>query len=196
MGGINKKDQIIEAAKIIFLDNGFKQTSMDQIADRAKVARRTIYNQFQSKEKLFEEVINLIWKNISPYQVEINDQDPYQTLLNIGQAIAKYWNSEEIRDYLRLVIAEGGQFPILPKLFYSKGKSPMIINVHNYLNELNDKKILKIDNVELAAKQFFGMINEPLLWMRLIDNASDVTAKQQNLIVESAADAFYRAYKI
>nr|WP_315033073.1 TetR/AcrR family transcriptional regulator [uncultured Chryseobacterium sp.] len=195
MSGINKKSQIIEAAKIIFLDNGFKNTSMDLIADKAKVARRTIYNQFKSKEKLFEEVVNLIWKNLKPYQVNTNDKDPLQTLLYIGQAIANYWNSQDIRDYLRLVIAEGEQFPDLPKLFYAKGKSPMILNVHNYLNELNTKGVLKIDNVELAAKQFFGMINEPFLWMRLIDDTSEISDKEQEKIVSSAVNAFFRAYK-
>ena len=62
-----KKDQIIEAARLLFHKYGFKKVSMDEIAREAEVTKRTIYSYFSSKEDLLkyfiqEEILNM--KNI------------------------------------------------------------------------------------------------------------------------------------
>lgn len=47
---------ILEAAKAEFLKRGFDNVSMDAIADRASVSKRTVYNHFSSKDALFEAI--------------------------------------------------------------------------------------------------------------------------------------------
>ena len=194
MEQFNKRDQIVKAAVTAFLEHGFQRTSMDLIAKQANVARRTLYNQFESKEELFETVVDFIWEDIKPYELQLEDTNPQQALFRIGTAIANYWSSEVILDYLRLVIIEGERFPNLPKLFYNRGKKPMIASVHQFLNQMTANNVLEIENIELAAKQFFGMINEPLLWMRLVDGTNKFTPEQQKEIVVSAVSSFFKAY--
>ena len=43
---------ILDAAALAFRDPGFEQTSMEEIAKRASVARGTLYNNFASKEDI------------------------------------------------------------------------------------------------------------------------------------------------
>lgn len=52
------KKLIIDAAMSLFLENGYVATTMDDIAETAGVARRTIYNQFGSKAALLVAAIN------------------------------------------------------------------------------------------------------------------------------------------
>ncbi len=52
------KKLIIDAAMALFLEDGYVATTMDDIAERAGVARRTIYNQFGSKAALLLAAIN------------------------------------------------------------------------------------------------------------------------------------------
>lgn len=52
------KKLIIDAAMGLFLENGYVATTMDDIAESAGVARRTIYNQFGSKAALLIAAIN------------------------------------------------------------------------------------------------------------------------------------------
>lgn len=49
---------IVSAAIDCFLEDGYVSTTMDDIAERAAVARRTIYNQFGSKAALLVAAIN------------------------------------------------------------------------------------------------------------------------------------------
>jgi len=48
-------DTIFEAACQLFLESDFESTSMDQIAERADVARKTVFNHFPRKRDLISE---------------------------------------------------------------------------------------------------------------------------------------------
>lgn len=50
---LEKRKQILEAAKAVFLKSGYHGSSMNQIARVAGVTKLTIYNHFQDKENLF-----------------------------------------------------------------------------------------------------------------------------------------------
>ncbi len=50
---LEKRKQILEAAKALFLKSGYHGSSMNQIAKAAGVTKLTVYNHFQDKENLF-----------------------------------------------------------------------------------------------------------------------------------------------
>ena len=58
------RQAIIEAAYVLFIEQGFHGTSMRQIAERAGLALGSIYNHFASKEDIFD---NLVLEK-HPYQ--------------------------------------------------------------------------------------------------------------------------------
>jgi len=53
-----KLEQVVEAAIAEFQENGFTAANMDRISERAHVSKRTLYNYFDSKEVLFQEIVN------------------------------------------------------------------------------------------------------------------------------------------
>jgi TetR/AcrR family transcriptional regulator, regulator of autoinduction and epiphytic fitness len=55
-----KHADIIDAAVALFCEEGFGATSMDRIAQRASVSKRTVYNHFPSKEALFQECVSVL----------------------------------------------------------------------------------------------------------------------------------------
>ncbi len=60
-----KKIAIVEAAIELFQLNGFQGTSMDAIAARAEVSKRTVYNHFPSKQDLFERIAQSVWESVN-----------------------------------------------------------------------------------------------------------------------------------
>ena len=46
------RDQILDAARAIFQDQDFASTSVEEIAQRAGLTRKTVYNLFSSKEEI------------------------------------------------------------------------------------------------------------------------------------------------
>ena len=55
----DKKERIIEAATTSFGEYGFRGTTMDQVAKIAKVGKGTVYKHFDTKEQLFDEIVDL-----------------------------------------------------------------------------------------------------------------------------------------
>ena len=60
MRGDELREHILYAAKNVFLEMGFERASMDEIANRAKTSKRTLYSHFENKEKLYLAVIDLL----------------------------------------------------------------------------------------------------------------------------------------
>ena len=51
------REAIVEAAVRLFLERGFGAVSMDELAETTGVARRRLYNQFASREQIFQEML-------------------------------------------------------------------------------------------------------------------------------------------
>ena len=59
-----RKEQIVRAALSIFAYNGFRETKMAEIAEKAGIGKGTIYEYFKSKEEIFHEAFNLFQQEI------------------------------------------------------------------------------------------------------------------------------------
>lgn len=60
----NVKEKIIDASIKLFLKSGFVGTSMKELTDAVGVARGTIYWYFKSKDRILEEVLDKVSKEI------------------------------------------------------------------------------------------------------------------------------------
>lgn len=58
-GKPSTKERILDAALEVFSQKGFHSATTDEIAERAGVGKGTLYRHFETKEKLFEELVRL-----------------------------------------------------------------------------------------------------------------------------------------
>ena len=103
-----KREAIIQAAIAEFRDNGFQVTSMDRIAARAEVSKRTVYNHFPSKDELFAEILAQLWES-SQDQLEQDysrDQPLREQLRALMQVKMAMLNNASFMDLARVAIAE------------------------------------------------------------------------------------------
>ncbi len=55
---VDKKENILKVAEIMFARFGIKKTTMDDIAKEARMGKSTLYYYFDTKEELFASVIH------------------------------------------------------------------------------------------------------------------------------------------
>lgn len=58
--GAELREHILWVSKEVFLEMGFERASMDVVASRASTSKRSLYAHYESKEKLFLAVIDLV----------------------------------------------------------------------------------------------------------------------------------------
>ena len=63
----NRRLRIADAAKVLFTDFGYKSVSMDQIAQKANVAKGTVYLYFKDKDDLFFQLVNELLEGIKSF---------------------------------------------------------------------------------------------------------------------------------
>ena len=61
--GEKRKKELLKIAYDMFLTQGYENTSVDEIIEKANIAKGTYYYHFQSKEQMLEEVIDMMIDN-------------------------------------------------------------------------------------------------------------------------------------
>ena len=87
-----KGEQILNAAKKLFTNYGFKRVSMDEIASEAGVTKKTVYTYFSSKEELLKYCIKEELQNMRKIieNVESKKLDFMETVHQVIYNLLKY----------------------------------------------------------------------------------------------------------
>lgn len=115
-----RREAILAAALDEFSARGYAATRLDDVAQRARVAKGTIYLYFRDKESLFQELVRAM---LSPL-VDAIEAAPMAGMpaRAVAEMIADLFVNEiygtRRRDVLRLIIAEGPRFPKLAEFYY------------------------------------------------------------------------------
>jgi AcrR family transcriptional regulator len=192
-----KRQKILKAAARSFLARGYRGTSMELVATESDVGRQTVYNQFASKRALFDATLALLWEEMPIDRIVSRtgtERVPERALLEIGNTIADFWAKEEAVAFLRMIISESIHFPELAESFFAFGQGSARRAVIEYLTILRDKKILHVADPDLAAAQFIGLINEPLLSSRIIGVGKSPSKERRKHVVEEAVQTFLARY--
>ncbi|HET9746777.1 MAG TPA: TetR/AcrR family transcriptional regulator [Chitinophagaceae bacterium] len=72
----NKTNDIVEKATTLFIQNGLQSVTMDEVALYARSSKKTLYENFQSKEMLVNTIVQQIISKISKYIRVCTDISP------------------------------------------------------------------------------------------------------------------------
>ena len=100
-----KKEQIVQSARELFHQFGFKKVSMDEIAQKSGVTKKTIYMYFDSKEDLLKYFIQEEIQNMEKIvkTVEEKNLDFFET---VNQAIYGLLEYRKHQDFLNVITKE------------------------------------------------------------------------------------------
>jgi TetR/AcrR family transcriptional regulator, regulator of autoinduction and epiphytic fitness len=188
------QEAIIQAAVRLFLARGFGAVSMDELAEAAGVARRTLYNQFARKEEIFREMLRRVSGQLEdalPAGIETQG-DVEHVLRLIAQAILELHKQPEYLGFLRMVAADSRQFPWIADAFGAV-MDPQAERFARYLAHLTGMGILDCPNPMLAAHQFMGMLNEFSLWPWMMGRESISLAAEE--LIEETIQMFLQHYR-
>src|SRR6202162_2546048 len=113
------RDAIVEAAVRLFLERGFGSVSMDELAEAAGMARRTLYNQFTSKEEIVRGMLLRVSGQLEdafPPGIETQG-DVGEVLRLVARMILELHGRPEYPGVLRMVVADARQFPWIAEEF-------------------------------------------------------------------------------
>lgn len=110
----SKKEHIIQTALPLFLENGFKGTSIDMVVKASEVSKPTVYNHFPDKAALMLAVLTRWIDDNKPVITPLHEAGAFQRL------VRSRWLRPEAVGLYALVIGEGWRFPEAKRLFWEQ----------------------------------------------------------------------------
>jgi AcrR family transcriptional regulator len=166
-----RREAILAAALAEFSARGFAATRLDDVAQRAGVAKGTIYLYFRDKESLFQELVR---SRLTPVVESIEAAFAHDLPVRAAAQQAVELFVREIygtsrKDVIRLVISEGPRFPKLAEFYHREVLSRVIAAIRAVLEraaargELPSRKLIRFPQL-LAAPGIVAIV-----WNGLFD---------------------------
>jgi AcrR family transcriptional regulator len=192
-----KRRQILEGARAVFLEQGFDAASMGDIARRAGVSKGTLYVYFDSKEDLFQTIVEEECRAQAEqvFALDSSDHDVEAVLTKLGRDFIRFVGDPHRISSLRTVIAIAGRMPELGKRFYLTGPASGIARVARYLEDQVKAGILDVPDCEVAAAQFLDSCKSMTLQPLLLNAVERPSEERVAHVVATAVRTFLAAYR-
>jgi len=149
-------EAILATATEMFLAQGYGATSIEAMAQRLGMSKRTFYARFTDKAALFEAVVHHIVDRLKPPDMAhlFEGASLEEILLHVGELALAAATSPNALALHRLVLSESTRFPELAAIASGEGTRQQAADA---LAKLLAGK-LPPDEAQFAAQQFLQMI--------------------------------------
>jgi len=187
----------LPAALALFVQRGFDQVTVEDIAAAAGVATKTVFNVFISKERLFLDVVESVvstaeaWAATQAAEVE-RPEDLAEAMTQLAATLL----SPRVLGLRQLLVSELARFPALAPDYYQRAPRRVLDSLAEALGRMRDAGLLALDDERLAAEQlafltFGASLDEAML--RPAATPADGSAVSRR--IESGVRVFLAAYQ-
>jgi AcrR family transcriptional regulator len=175
-----RRDAILTAALEEFSARGFAATRLDDVAQRAGVAKGTIYLYFRDKESLFQELVRAM---LSPL-VGVIEAAPLRDLpiRAVAEMIIDVFVNEiygtRRKDVIRLTLAEGPRFPKIAEFYYREVIARVLPVMRGLLTRAVERGELGHDALARFPQLLVAPALVAVMWSGLFDRFEPLDVRQ------------------
>ncbi|MFL1426409.1 MULTISPECIES: TetR/AcrR family transcriptional regulator [unclassified Nocardiopsis] len=197
------REAILAAAADLFYADGYANTSIEGIAARAGVAKRTVYNVFADKESLFRSLLATSIDTATGFARRATDELEHadtpeaarDALLTVGRRLAATIADGRIIPLRRLLITEASRFPDLASQYYFAAPGLVMSSIAQSLERFHRLGWVQATDPSRAAEHFAFLVLGFTMDSALFDplgrpgDAGDIDRRAVD-----GVNAFLRAY--
>ncbi|MCD1598243.1 TetR/AcrR family transcriptional regulator [Rheinheimera aquimaris] len=187
---------IVDAACELFVELGFQATTLDKVAQRAKISKLSIYRHFENKEALFSAAIAAHCHQFAPQAlIEGVDGLAEDQLVAVGSSLLRTLLSPDVRSVEAMIMADKTNQKSLSKLHYEAGPTHVIAQIEALLRQLHAKGGLNVPDPLRSARLFAALIKgSDLLIIVRFDEAKAQDDNEIESYCRSAVAMFIAAH--
>jgi AcrR family transcriptional regulator len=154
-------ERILAVATELFLAEGYGATSIEAVAQRARISKRTFYHRFPDKAALFAAVVHRVVAGLRPpANVPLIDGVTIDAILErLARLILRAALSPSALALNRLITAEAQRFPELAAIVAGEGAAAEAVGlIAGLLDRESAGGFFRLDDTRFAAEQFLQMV--------------------------------------
>jgi TetR/AcrR family transcriptional regulator, mexJK operon transcriptional repressor len=162
---------VLHAGRELFLQKGYAGATMEEIAARAGLTKRTVYNHYADKEALFVEIVSEVIAYAErfagglreEFTVRVSAGNVRPWLGDLGCRLALAIVRPEVVALRRLLIGEARAFPTLARDYFDRAPGQVMNVLAEGFDHLGRTGVLRVSDAPRAASQFAYLVaGEPL----------------------------------
>jgi AcrR family transcriptional regulator len=174
-----RREAILAAALAEFSRRGFAATRIDDVARRARVAKGTIYLYFKDKDALFQELVrSTLVPTLSRLVAPLPEGLPTRALF---EAFADIFIEEIVAtprvEIVRLMIAEGKQFPALAEFYYREIVTRGLSAMRALIERGRARGEIRVASIEHNPQLAIAPLMVTIVWNGLFGKFAKVDAR-------------------
>jgi AcrR family transcriptional regulator len=175
-----RRAAILDAALDLFSKHGFAAARLDDVANKAGVAKGTLYLYFPDKEALFEELLLSLAQPVLR-RLEALSLDSSQPADLVLQRILQLFQEEVLgsnREWLlRLIITEGPRFPKIAEFYHREIVSKGREIIRKIATRGFERGELPTDAIAKFPQLFFAPLLTAVVWRSLFSQFDPLDVK-------------------
>lgn len=191
-----KRQQILNAALMLFKEVGFEAASMNELSSRVGGSKATLYGYFASKEEIFSCVMMMAAEdNLSAMQqaLEAPGQSLDEALLKFGIQFLSFHYDESVVAARRLAIAQANRGSI-GQVMYERGVLRLRTMLGEFLKTKQDSGEFNAPKTKLAAVQFLSLLKAEFDAEALLGIKANFSKAEINAATKKAVALFVNGY--
>ncbi|MDB5654656.1 MAG: TetR family transcriptional regulator [Tardiphaga sp.] len=180
--------RLLDAATELFLQRGFDATSIDAVAEAARVSKPTVYGQYKDKRGLFEAVLKReIGRWLAPLATTADIKYGTRSatsienqLTDLGCQMIAFSNSSGAKAVTRILAAQATNFPELGESAYREGWSRAVSSVAVLFDQMVGNGLMQVDTT-VAAECYLNIVVGPVSRLAIHGLPIDVAAEEKRM---------------
>ena len=147
---MDKKELIILKARELFTNYGYKKVSMDEIAKKANVTKKTVYSYFKDKDSLFEYFIK---EEIDKIRINIEkEKNKSKNIIEfVSQTIKGIISYQQTSLFIKNMFLESNEIESKTRKFLNIYEEEIIDYIKELIDGAINEKLIRKCNSHLAA---------------------------------------------
>jgi TetR/AcrR family transcriptional repressor of mexJK operon len=190
-----KRRAILEAAKQLFLSQGFERTSLDSIAAAANVSKLTLYSHFRDKSDLHLQALRSRCEELTSACLPVmNQKGVGDRLLAVAHALFESMTRPEAIAVYRSLVAGTRWRERVPERYWGAVPQHLFDEIVQMLCREQARGAIAIQHPRRAASHFMSLVKGDLHEHLLFERVTGLDAQSVGEHLRDAIAVFYRAY--
>jgi AcrR family transcriptional regulator len=165
-----RQSHILKAALDVFSEHGFASTRLEDVAQRAGVAKGTLYLYFPDKEALFERMLQSV---VAPALTRLAALAADETIppATAIEHLFAFLQTEVLNTprekVIRLIVSEGPRFPRLAKFYYDEVISKGLASLRVIAARGKGRPAHNIEALARFPQLLFAPVLTSIVWRSL-----------------------------
>lgn len=186
------RSEILYAVREAMRNGSYDTLTIEQVAAKTGVSRRTLYNLFQDKDDIYRQSCESLIRSVADLVIE-EIPERMSTIDGLGFYIAactEVYGSAAAKDLLRSVARDGAHQPWLVSGYYRHVREPLVRACELFLLKKSRRVPLSLDAPRHIGAQIADIVQSitvvPMIFNR-DDAASGVLPQQMEMIARAYA---------